>query len=196
MPGSNADQERRQQRQHRDQVEHALDDDRGERGGRAQPFAPRQQIRPDHLAGARRQHRRGRKADDRRAKRHAEPRRARAAPAGTCQRSARTTNVDARQHQRQQQQVQPRRASPTPTPDRDRRSEGKPRQADGQADDHDRANDVAQIISILPEVSLPETHPTDWRPSSVDYSALTSCTARTRYHVDSSRERPCLHTFS
>ena len=48
--------ERRQQHQHRDQVEQPLHHDRRERRRRAQALLPRQQIRPDHVAGARRQH--------------------------------------------------------------------------------------------------------------------------------------------
>ena len=65
----------RQQREHGDQVEHALHDDGRERRRYLQPFLPRQQIRPQHVAGAGRQHAERRKPDDRRPERGSEPRR-------------------------------------------------------------------------------------------------------------------------
>ena len=75
--------ERRQQRQHGHSVEQALEDDRGEGAGRAQPFLPREQIRANDLAGARRQHALAAKPTA--VARNALPklRRARAARAGT-----------------------------------------------------------------------------------------------------------------
>ena len=66
--------ERGEQHNAGDRIEQPLDDDRRERRGRAQPLLPRQQVRTNHLAGTRGQHRARRKSDGRRSKRGRKPR--------------------------------------------------------------------------------------------------------------------------
>ncbi len=76
------------------EIEHALHDDRRERGGRAQAFLPRQQIRPQHVADARRQQRRARQS---RSPSCGSAVRKRVGPIGAsrcCQRTARVQYVD------------------------------------------------------------------------------------------------------
>ena len=74
--GRRGQHEPRKQQQHRDEVEQALEDDRRKRRRRVEALAARQQVRPDHFAGARRQQKPGGKADDRGPERGAEARRA------------------------------------------------------------------------------------------------------------------------
>ena len=85
-----------QQHQHGQRVEQPLEDDGREGAGRAHPLVAREKIRADHLAGARRQHAAGGKADGRGAKRVGEgrsPPAARADTASATARIARFTNI-------------------------------------------------------------------------------------------------------
>ena len=52
--GRDRQHEPRKQQQHGDEVEEALEDDRRERRRCVEPLVPREQVRPDHFAGARR----------------------------------------------------------------------------------------------------------------------------------------------
>jgi hypothetical protein len=53
-----------QQREHGNQIEHALHDDRRHRGRRGEAFTPREQIRTQHIAHTRRQNRQSCEPDD------------------------------------------------------------------------------------------------------------------------------------
>ena len=63
--GSTSHHEHAEQQQHRHQIEQALENDRGEARRRRKPFAFRQQIRPQHFAGTRRQQKARREPDHR-----------------------------------------------------------------------------------------------------------------------------------
>ena len=93
--------ERRQQRQHGQHVEHALEDDRRERAGRRHVLVPREKIWANDLACARRQNAARRKSDGRRAKCVREARVARAARAGTASAASESPGSQASWQQRQ-----------------------------------------------------------------------------------------------
>ena len=92
-PGSNSSRYAAKKQQHRHDVEQPLEDDRRERGGRAQPLPACQQIRAQELAGPGRQQEARRKADDGRAERRARNASGRWPSSRYCQRSARSAYV-------------------------------------------------------------------------------------------------------
>ena len=65
----------RQEGHHGDEIQHALHDDGRERGRDHQPFLPGQQIRPQHVTSARRQHPESGEPDDGRPECRSKPRR-------------------------------------------------------------------------------------------------------------------------
>ena len=138
-----------------------------------------------------------RKADHRRAKHHARTASARAAPAGTASarpESGTSPHVKPSASNRKSGRAAVDRC---PHPSEIRVPKKNRKKADGKADDNYGPDDVAQTISILQEVSLLRHTPLIG-PLRSDGTRLTRCTrvAHAFTMWDSSRERPCLHTFS
>ena len=120
-----APHEDREQRQHGDQVEHALHDDRRKVGRRAEAFLTGEQIRAQQIAGPGRQQRQRRKSDHRRAECRAEPRgadrREQVLPADRARPRTSTTTSEQR---RRTSSSMPRAAAPASTHQRDSRGSG------------------------------------------------------------------------
>ena len=93
---------RRQQHQHRQHVEHALEDDRGERAGRAHALVPREEVRANDLAGARRQHAAARQSRPRSRETRCRSSRAPSGSSRYCQRQR--ANRQVHEHRRERQQ--------------------------------------------------------------------------------------------